>query len=456
MKKRLKSTWVGVALLWGTALGTQAQTGAIPPPAPQDEAYHQRMEWFDDAKLGIFIHWGIYAVNGVTESWSFFNSRISHADYMKQLNGFTAKNYDPQKWVSLIKESGARYTVLTTKHHDGVALWKTKYSKLNVVQSSPAKRDLVTPFAEEVRRQGLKLGAYYSLIDWTHKDYPNHRRDSVRYKAEEDPARWAKFCDFNMGQLREVNTLWKPDLIWFDGDWEQTAQTWNAPAVVNLLRSTNPNVIINSRLQGYGDYATPEIGVPLTRPKARYWELCYTINDSWGFQHKDTNFKTPQMLLTTFVDCLSKGGNLLLAITPREDGTLPQENVDVLKAFGRWTRKHAEAVYKTRAGVPGDYFIGYTTVNPEKNILYLYLPYKPIGKVQLKGIVNNIKDIRIVGQAEKPVYKMYNKLSWSEVPGIVYVDIPERLLDENITVLAVELEGELKVYQGEGQVVTAN
>ena len=443
------------SLFLGQVLSAQTSS-TLEPPAPHDSAYYARMQWFDNAKLGIFIHWGIYAVDGVSESWSFFNNNVPYDKYMAQSKGFTASNYNPAEWADLIKESGAQYTVITTKHHDGMALWNTKQSKLNVVNQTPATRDLITPFAEEVRKRGIHLGTYYSLLDWSHPDYPNHTRTSVRYDIKKDPARWQKFCKFNMAELNEVNTNWKPDLIWFDGDWEQTAETWNAPSVIKMLRKTNPNVIINSRIQGYGDYATPEIGAPVVRPKARYWELCYTINDSWGYQQGDTNFKSKQFLLTTFVDCLSKGGNLLLDITPKADGTIPQENIDVLKAFGRWTKKHAEAIYNTRAGVPGDYFIGYTTVNPQKTTLYLYLPYKPVEKVMVKGIVNNIKDIRVVGQTEKPTYTLYNKLSWSEVPGVLYIDVPERLLDENITVLALDLEGELKVYQGEGQVVTAN
>lgn len=162
------------------------------------------------------------------------------------------------------------------------------------------------------------------------------------------------------------------------------------------------------------------------------------------------------MLLTTFVDCLSKGGNLLLDITPKADGTLLKENIETLQSFGRWTKKYAEAIYNTQAGVPGDYFIGYTSLSLTSDTLYLYLPYRPIGKIQLKGIKNNIKRIREVGSGESLSYKMYNKLSWNEVPGLIYIDLPERLVDENITVLAVELDSPLQVYQGEGHVVTVN
>lgn len=418
------------------------------------EQKDKRMEWFSQAKLGIFIHWGIYAVKGVSESWSFFNNYLPYDEYMNQAGGFTASKYDPKAWVDLIKESGAQYTVITTKHHDGVALWDTKVGDLSTVKSTPAKRDLIAPFVKEVRKQGLHLGFYYSLLDWSHPDYPNKTRTEVRYK--DDPARWAKFNKFNFGQLAELNKTWKPDLYWFDGDWEQSAETWNSKGIVELLRSDNKNVIINSRIQGYGDYATPEQGVPVVRPEDKYWELCMTMNDSWGYQHTDSNYKSPYILLRTFVDCLSNGGNLLLDIGPKEDGTIPEEQVAILKEFGRWTKKHKEAVYDTRAGIPAEHFQGYTTLNKAGDILYLYLPYKPNGVVEVKGLVNKVNRVWVVGNGAMLSYKVYNKNYWSDVPGNLYIDVPEQVQDSQITVLAVLLDGPVKLYRGVGRVIKSN
>ena len=418
------------------------------------EQKDKRMEWFSQAKLGIFIHWGIYAVKGVSESWSFFNNYLPYDEYMNQAGGFTASKYDPKAWVDLIKESGAQYTVITTKHHDGVALWDTKVGDLSTVKSTPAKRDLIAPFVKEVRKQGLHLGFYYSLLDWSHPDYPNKTRTEVRYK--DDPARWAKFNKFNFGQLAELNKTWKPDLYWFDGDWEQSAEAWNSKGIVELLRSDNKNVIINSRIQGYGDYATPEQGVPVVRPEDKYWELCMTMNDSWGYQHTDSNYKSPYILLRTFVDCLSNGGNLLLDIGPKEDGTIPEDQVAILKEFGRWTKKHKEAVYDTRAGIPAEHFQGYTTLNKAGDILYLYLPYKPNGVVEVKGLVNKVNRVWVVGNGAMLSYKVYNKNYWSDVPGNLYIDVPEQVQDSQITVLAVLLDGPVKLYRGVGRVIESN
>lgn len=418
------------------------------------EQKEKRMEWFDEAKLGIFIHWGIYAVNGVSESWAFYNNYMPYEDYMNQAKGFTASKYDPKEWLDLIQESGARYTVLTTKHHDGVALWNTKAGGLSVVKSTPAGRDLVAPFAEEVRKHGLKLGFYYSLLDWSHPDYPNKTKTETRYK--DDPARWDRFIRFDFAQLSELNKTWKPDLFWFDGDWEQSAEAWNAKGIVGLLRSTNPDVIINSRIQGYGDYATPEQGIPVVRPKDKHWELCLTMNDSWGYQQADTNYKTPHILLRTFVDCLSMGGNLLLDIGPKEDGSIPEEQVAILKEFGRWIKKHKEAVYGTRAGIPAEHFQGYTTLNKDGNILYLYLPYRPNGPVEIKGLKNRVNSVWVVGNGTMLPFKVHNDIYWSEVPGNWYIDVPEQVLDEQITVLAVLLDGPVKLYRGNGQVISVN
>ena len=335
------------------------------------EQKDKRMEWFSQAKLGIFIHWGIYSVRGVSESWSFFNNYLPYDEYMEQEKGFTASKYDPKAWVDLIKESGAKYTVITTKHHDGVALWDTKVGDISVVKSTPAKRDLIAPFVKEVRKQGLKLGFYYSLLDWSHPDYPNKTRTEVRYKN--DPERWARFNKFNFGQLAELNKTWKPDLYWFDGDWEQSAEAWNSKDIVDLLRSSPPPFLLPSLLPFSFSSSTPEQGVPVVRPEDKYWELCMTMNDSWGYQHTDSNYKSPYILLRTFVDCLSMGGNLLLDIGPKEDGSIPEEQIAVLKEFGRWTKKHKEAIYETRAGIPTEHFQGYTTLNKAGDILYLYL-----------------------------------------------------------------------------------
>src|SRR4030095_10544671 len=361
------------------------------------DSIRNKMQWFADAKLGIFIHWGMYSVNGIGESWSFHNKEISHADYLKQMKGFTASKYDPGAWAALIKESGARYAVITTKHHDGMALWPTGQNHLSVMKNTPAKRDVLKPFYEALDKQGIKRGAYFSLIDWSYPDYPGFLRDSNRYDAAKDPERWKRFQHFLQSQVEEVNTAYHPALWWFDGDWEHSAEEWQSEKVRKEILSPNPSAIINGRLQGYGDYETPEQNFPVSRPKYNWWELCMTINNSWGYQPKDIAWKTPFEIITIFADVVSNGGNLLLDIGPRADGTIPEQDVYILKELGKWNKKNGEAVFGTLPGLPQGHFYGPSTLSKDSSTIYLFLPAGAVGNIIVKGLDNKVIDIQVVG-----------------------------------------------------------
>jgi len=421
-----------------------------------DSLHNEKMEWFKDAKLGIFIHWGIYSVHGIDESWSFFNNYISHEDYLKQLDGFTAKNYDPAYWAELISYSGAKYAVITTKHHDGFALWDTKYGNMNAVKQASAGRDLLTPFVDGIRDQGLKVGLYYSLPDWSYGDYTHHTKTVMRYKAEEEPERWKKFLNYYQGQLMELSEKYNPDLWWFDGDWEHSGEEWQVDKVRSMLIEKNPGVILNSRLRGKGDYETPEQGPPVVRPSAKYWELCLTMNDSWGYQHNDTNYKTPQQVIEIFADCISKGGNLLLDIGPKADGTIPGEQEHILKELGTWTDKHKEAIYGTERGIPYDHYYGPTSLSQDSTILYLFVKGNANGQVTLKGISNKINRIWVVGNGTKLNHQVMSKVFWNKYPGLAYIDLPEHLLDQYCTVLAVLLDGPVDLYREASGAIESN
>jgi alpha-L-fucosidase len=412
---------------------------------------HDKMEWFRDAKLGIFIHWGIYAADGVSESWSFFNREVSHSDYMKQLNGFTASGYDPVQWASLIKSTGAGYAVLTTKHHDGVALYPTKWNDLNVVEKTPAARDLVGPFFTALRQQGIKVGAYFSLLDWNHPDYPNFLKDSIRYKREADASRWDRFLEFCHGQINEINQQYRPDLWWFDGDWEHPGEAWQAARIRQMILEKNPAAILNSRLGVYGDYATPEQNLPINLPDRHEWELCLTPNLNWGYRPSDSAYKTSYELITIFADVIGRGGNLLFDIGPKADGTIPEEQVQQLEALARWNQKHKEAIFGTRSGLPEGHFYGPSTLSKDSTTLFLFLPAKAAGQVMLKGLENEIKSIRVLGTGHPLTHKIVGKISWSSVPGIVYIkEVPPSFQDKEMTVLKIALAGKLKLYRGKG------
>lgn len=409
----------------------------------------EKMQWFADAKLGIFIHAGIYAVDGIDESWSFHNKKISYVNYMKQLNGFTLKKYDPAAWASLIQESGARYAVITTKHHDGVAMYDTKMNELSSVKATPAKKDMIQPFFAELRKRNIKTGAYFSLIDWSHQDYPGFIKDSTRYQVKNDYDRWNRFRHFFQGQIKEIAKQFNPDLWWFDGDWEHSAEEWESEKIRSMILSTNPKAIINGRLQGYGDYATPEQNFPVSRPQANWWELCMTTNDNWGFHH-DNNWKTPYEVITIFVDAVANGGNLLLDMGPLEDGSIPIEQIKVLKELGAWNKKNGEAIFNTIGGIPQGHYYGPSTLSKDSTNLYLFVHGKNSGQIMLKGLENKIKEIAVLGSTIQPSYKIVGKISWSHVPGLVYIDLPEAALDQYVTVLKLTFDKPIKLYRGQG------
>ena len=446
MKRFLKFTaaFIAVSLFNTLATPINAQSKI------NQDSIAQKMGWFEDAKLGIFIHYGIYAVNDVSESWSFHNKQVTWPAYMSQLSGFTASKYDPTAWANLFREAGARYTVITTKHHDGVALWDTKEKHYDVIRNTPAKKDLIDPLVNALRKNNIKVGAYFSLIDWSHPDYPGFLKDSSRYKVANEPARWKRFQGFFQNQLTELSTKFNPDLWWFDGDWEHSAEEWESSKVRANLLARNPGTIINGRLQGYGDYETPEQNFPVTRPSFKWWELCMTTNNNWGYRKSDTNWKTPYEVISIFVDAVSNGGNLLLDIGPKEDGTIPNEQVNILKELGAWNKRNGGAIFNTIGGIPQGHFYGPTTLSKDSTTLYLFLHGKTSGPVMVKGLDNKIKSVEVLGSSTTLKSKVVGKISWSPVPGLVYIDVPATTLDKYITVLKVTLDKPVKLYRGKG------
>jgi alpha-L-fucosidase len=222
------------------------------------------------------------------------------------------------------------------------------------------------------------------------------------------------------------------------------------------LLKNNPNTFINSRLQGYGDYATPEQGVPITKPLSKFWELCMTMNNSWGFQPNDKVYKSVNQLIRILVDCISMGGNLLLDIAPKPDGTIPEEQIKILKGIGRWTNKHKEAIYGTRSGIPKEHFNGYTALSKDKTTLYLYVDNKPNGPLLIKGLKNKVNRIWVVGNGTKLSHKVVGKQYWSSVPGMLYIDVPEKVQDKDVTVIAILLKGKVDLYREEVKAIESN
>ena len=424
------------------------------------------MKWFDKAKLGIFMHWGIYGVKGVTESWSFYSGDISHEDYMAQLDGFTAENYDPEKWAELFIKAGAKYTVLTTKHHDGVALWDTKANDLNVVKKTPAKRDVLTPYTNAMRSAGLKVGYYFSHIDWNHPDYACIHPDSTEWWATnkftappegvpDDFEKWERFLKFHRAQLKELLTEFgKIDLLWFDGVWERTSEQWKFKEMREYIRTLSPETLVNERIGEYGDYACPEQGVPIIPPEGP-WELCMTLNDSWGHNENDHNYKSLRQIVKIFTECIGAGGNLLLDIGPKPDGSIREEDEKFLLSLGEWIEPRSEAIYETGRGLPLGHYYGPSTLSKDKKTLYLFYFEKPIDEIQIKGLVTPVKRVTVLGDESKTELNHKRGLGFLAIPGITYIELPEKVTNDVCTVIKVELEDEIELYRGKGEAIKA-
>ena len=420
--------------------------------------------WFTDAKLGIFIHYGIYAVDGVEESWAFYLGKVSHQQYMKQLDGFTAAAYDPSQWAELFARAGARYAVLTARHHDGVALWDTAQPTLTVARHTPAGRDLIAGYAEALREHGLKVGLYYSHSDWNHPDYASvvhpalpseqdHARGNPYVEPEdgvEDPQAWDRYLAYRTGQVRELLTAYRPDLLWFDGDWERSEEQWRMDDLADTILALNPDTVLNARMMSHGDYATPEQGLPVQRPNGP-WELCLTVNDSWGFRHDDHNHKSVGLLVRYFTETIGMGGNLLLDVGPREDGTIPAEQVARLEGLGEWIARHADAVHGTVAGLPAGHHHGPSTLSKDGRTLYLVCFDAPREGVAVVGLRTPVRRVTVLGHGAELAHRVLGGLH--DVPGLLWIDPPQPGdIDPYATVLAVELDGELDLYPGTGRV----
>jgi alpha-L-fucosidase len=414
--------------------------------------------WFPGAKLGIFLHYGIYAVDGVAESWAFYNGDVPHDRYMRQLSGFTASKYDPAAWAELFVKAGARYAVLTARHHDGVALWDTAFGDLNVVRHTPAGRDLVSSYVDTLRQRDLKVGLYYSHSDWNHPLYAsvrslgtdqwvNESRFAAPQDGHENPAAWAEYLAYRDGQVRELTERFQPDLLWFDGEWERAERQWGFDRLAAQIKATVPAAVLNGRLGPHGDYATPEQGVPMTPPDGP-WELCLTVNDSWGYRHTDQNQKSVRQLIRYFAETIGAGGNLLLAVGPKEDGTIPSEQAERLEGLGSWIRQHAEAVYDTVAGLPPGYHYGPSTLSADRRTLYLTCFDSIREMVGVRGIKTKVRRVRVVSSDAELGHRVIG--GFGEAPGVLWIDAPPHQ-NPYATVIAVELDGELEIYRGSGR-----
>jgi alpha-L-fucosidase len=430
------------ALLLGLSVCAPAPLPAQPsrPPLPEGE----RTRWFRDAKFGMFIHWGVYSVIGRHE-WIRHQAQIPQAEYDKYARRFNPVRFNADEWAALAKDAGARYIVITSKHHDGFSIYRSRVSDYDM-EITPYKGDPLKDLAAAARRHGLRLGFYHSIMDWHHPDY-RPRRAWKYPKDYKEGGNNNRYIDFMKEQLRELLTGYGDvAVIWFDGEWEHTlAEAKRDDEIYDFIRSLQPNTLINDRLYerkpgNRADFGTPEQYVPATgikSPDGRpvLWEACVTINqDSWGYNKYETVFKTERDLVRMLVEVVSKGGNLLLNVGPKPDGTIQDEFVTRLRAIGRWLRTNGEAIYETSAS-PFERMSFFGRATAKGRTLYLHVFQWPgDGRLRVAGLKNLVHKARLLADPARPVKAV------RDGPDVI-LELPGEAPDEVASVIALELDG---------------
>jgi alpha-L-fucosidase len=407
--------------------------------------------WFEPARFGLFVHWGPWARAGWEASWPLVGGVVTlplgqdiPADvYHANAAGWQPDPAAPERWIVAAAAAGMRYAVLTTRHHDGYALWPSRHGGHGV----PEGVDIVGAFVAACRRHGLKVGLYYSLPDWHHPDYPAFS-DAMRpyvfggYPVPPADA-WQRYMAYVRAQIRELLTNYGAiDMIWFDGAWERTPDMWDVDGLEHLIRGLQPDILINDRLPGHGDFATPEQFVP-AEPPADPWETCLTMNRSWGFNSSDHDYKSPAALVHTLCEVAGRGGNLLLNIGPDGEGCIPAPQAERMAGFARWMARHGQAIIGTRAGLKAWQFAGPTTLNG--NRLYCHLLMQPVAPVSVRGVpVQHLQSVRVLGHDDVLPFEIripvLDELMHVDGPGEVVIDVPAALRDPVATVLVLDFD----------------
>ena len=431
-----------------------------------------RMKWWREARFGMFIHWGVYAVPAGTYKgqkinrigeWIMNRGKIPVTEYQAFAKEFNPVKYDPDAWVKMAKEAGMKYIVITSKHHDGFALFDSKASKWDMVDATPYGKDLLKPLAEACRKNGIKLGFYYSQAqDWNNPGGAASRKATSEGWANPDSATIDAYTEAHSGhwdsaqttktmsqyiddvavpQIKELLTNYGDvAILWWD---TPTDMTDEYAEKLNALLKLQPNIITNDRLKrpNYpGDYKTPEQRIPdLSELDGKDWETCMTMNETWGYKSYANNWKSTETLIRNLIDIASKGGNYLLNVGPKADGAFPKESIDILKGMGVWMKTNSEAIYGTKASPFGLFSWGRCTKkeNGKNTTLYFSVfEWPKDSKLIIPGFTNDILSAKLLANNATIKTETMNA-------GLV-INLLDKALDTIATVIKVEVKGEVQ------------
>ena len=387
----------------------------------------KRTQWWRDARFGMFIHFGAYAVPARGE-WVKSNERITTEAYQKYVDAFNPVDFDAKIWAKTAKAAGMKYAVLTSKHHDGFCMFDSKLTDYKL-STRFAGRDLVREFLDAFRAEGIKVGLYYSIIDWHHADYPNvgnhPQRDDKEYAKRK--FNWDNYLKYMHGQVEElVKNYGKLDIMWFDYSFDDySGEKWKAKELVEMVRKYQPDIILDNRLEvnegssskqrmvkTLGDFETPEQGIPDVPLVDKYnnpipWETCLTLNGVWGYNEFDHNWKSPELIIHSLVNCVSKNGNMLLNVGPDARGNIPVSCVEILTEVGKWLDKNGESIYGS--GLCNLVKQDWGRYTQKGSTIFAHWLYPNLGDINAKGVEGDkVKNIYLLySGAELPYQKTW-------------------------------------------------
>ena len=433
--------------------------GALIAPAilnAQKKETDNRMEWWREARFGMFIHWGLYSVPAGEwkgkfnhGEWIRTTAQIPLEEYDKFVPQFNPVKFNAEEWVKTAKNAGMKYIVITTKHHDGFCLFDSKYTEFDIM-STPFKRDIMKELSDAAHKEGIKICWYHSIMDWHHPDYLPRREWEKDRSAK--GANFRKYVDYMKNQLREIVTKYGDiGVLWFDGEWEAT---WNhklGKEIYDFVRSLQPSIIINNRVdvgrsgmagmtikgEYAGDFGTPEQEIPATGLPGVDWETCMTMNDHWGYNKSDKNWKSTEDLIRKLADIASKGGNFLLNVGPTSEGLFPIESNAILKEIGEWMSVYGESIYGTEASPFKSLVWGRATRKQINNGTRLYLhvfEWPSDGKLVVPGIFNKPVKSYILGKEDTP-------LKFERSEDAININLPKNAPSAINTVVVLDVEG---------------
>lgn len=424
-----------------------------------------RTEWFREAKFGLFIHWGLYAIPAgewkdqkatFYAEWIMKQANIASREYEPLAKQWNPVKFNAREWVGVAKAAGMKYLVITAKHHDGFSMYDTKLSDYNVVKATPWGKDPMKDLAAACREAGITFCFYYSDPDWHHPEFPAKYSQGGFHGDPSPSADLEKYVAFMQGQVRELLTNYGPiGIMWFDGGGafrdEPMAELLHAQETIDLVKSIQPNCLVNNRLGLPADYGTPEQYIPGRKPQ-HLFEVCMTTNGHWGYNKYDDNWKSAETLVRNLADIAGKGGNYLLNVGPTAEGVFPPAVVPILKEVGAWLAVNGESIYGTGPGPFAKLPWGRCTAKPGR--LYLHVFDWPKGALEVPGLTNKTGKAWLLSDPEKKPLAVERKSG-----DTVVITVPEAAPDKIDSVIVLEIEGEPNVVampiraDGDGRIV---